>query len=337
MIVGGQSEQTSTMNNAAAKQVHSDGRGTSIAVEVSPTGDDTRDLAPEPLSILYFGNDWSAENRTSSHHIARWLARGNRVYYLECPGLRAPKGSARDLKKIWAKLFRFIRGPRPTPEGLKVWTLLQLPLHRFRLVRWLNRTLILGAVRWLKMAERVRNPVSWFLVPHLAGVVGRLGERLSVYYCIDDYSALPDVNEAAVRAMDEETTRKADLVFVASDTLLAAKRQLNPTTRVSPHGVDLDHFARAQQRPGRTAGRRARPARPGGRLLRADREVDRPRPGRLPRRAAAGVEFRDDRPGRGPGRGRAAAAEHPLPRASGRTTNCRPTAGGSTRRSSRTG
>ena len=26
-------------------------------------------------TILYFGNDWMAENRTSSHHVARWLAK----------------------------------------------------------------------------------------------------------------------------------------------------------------------------------------------------------------------------------------------------------------------
>src|SRR5207237_3833599 len=131
----------------------------------------------------------------------------------------------------WRKLTRFLRGPRPTPEGLKVWTLLQLPLHRFRLVRWVNRQLIRCAVRWLKLTEGVRGPVAWFMLPHLAPVVGRLGESLSVYYCIDDYSALPDVNEAAVRAMDEELTRKADLVFVASATLLDAKRRLNPETR----------------------------------------------------------------------------------------------------------
>ena len=182
----------------------------------------------------------------SSHHIARWLAKRHQVYYLECPGLRAPKGSARDLKKIWAKFARFIRGPRRTPEGLKVWTLLQLPLHRFRIVRWFNRKLILGAIRWLKFSQGVRHPIAWFMVPHLASVVGRMGERLSVYYCIDDYSALPDVNEAAVRAMDEEMTRKVDLVFIAAQTLLEAKKQLNPTTRVSPHGVDLDHFTRAR-------------------------------------------------------------------------------------------
>lgn len=198
------------------------------------------------LTILYFGNDWAAENRTSSHHIARWLAKRHRVYYLECPGLRAPKGSARDLKKIWSKFARFFRGPRTSVEGIRVWTLIQLPLHRFRIVRWLNRRLLLGAIRWLKYSQRVRHPIAWFMVPHLASVVGRMGERLSVYYCIDDYSALPDVNEAAVGAMDEEMTRRVDLVFVAAQTLLESKKQLNSTTRVSPHGVDLDHFARAR-------------------------------------------------------------------------------------------
>jgi glycosyltransferase involved in cell wall biosynthesis len=200
----------------------------------------------ESPPVLYFGNDWSAENRTSSHHVARWLAGGRKVYYVECPGLRAPKGSGRDLKKIGAKLVRFLRGPRPVPEGLHVWTLLQVPLHRFRLVRWLNAHLLRWSLRWLVWSRRLRGPISWFVLPHLAPLVGTLGERLSVYYCIDDYSALPDVDEAAVRALDEETTRRADVVFVASDTLLAAKRRLNPNTHVSPHGVDLDHFARAR-------------------------------------------------------------------------------------------
>jgi glycosyltransferase involved in cell wall biosynthesis len=200
---------------------------------------------PQP-PILFFGNDWAAENRTSSHHIARWLARGRTVYYIECPGLRAPKSSGRDLKKIGAKVVRFVQGPQAVPEGLHVWTLLQIPLHRFRLVRWLNRVLMVWALRWLIWSQGLRGAVAWFMLPHLSSVVGRLGESLAVYYCIDDYAALPDVNEQAVRAMDEEMTRKADLVFVASATLLEAKRGLNPNTYVSPHGVDLEHFALAR-------------------------------------------------------------------------------------------
>jgi glycosyltransferase involved in cell wall biosynthesis len=196
--------------------------------------------------ILFFGNDWSAENRTSSHHMARWLTPRRRVVYIECPGLRAPKSSGRDLKKIGAKVLRFLRGPRVVPEGLEVWTLLQIPLHRFRLVRWFNRLLMVWSLRWLIWSRGLRGSVAWFMLPHLSSLVGSLGESLSVYYCIDDYAALPDVNEGAVRAMDEDMTRKADLVFVASATLLEAKRRLNPNTHVSPHGVDLGHFALAR-------------------------------------------------------------------------------------------
>ena len=200
----------------------------------------------EAPTILYFGNDWSGENRTSSHHVARWLAARYRVIYVECPGLRAPKGTGRDLRKLLGKVRLALSGPRPQPEGLSVQTLLQIPLHRFRWVRRLNRELIWLSLKLLLWRLGVRAPVTWFVVPHLATVVGRLGERLSVYYCIDDYASLPDVDAAAVRAMDEDLTRRADLVFVASETLLSGKRALNPETHLAPHGVDFEHFVRAQ-------------------------------------------------------------------------------------------
>ncbi len=204
------------------------------------------DQQKKPFVFLYFGNDWYAENRTSSHHIARRLARQNRLYYIECPGLRAPSGSRRDLQKIWIKLRRFLSGPQPVAENLKVWTLLQLPFHRFALIRRLNVFLVLATLRWLMWREGIRRPLTWFVIPHLASIVGRLGEQMSVYYCTDDYSAMPGVIERVVRLMDEATTRKANLVFVASETLLEPKLRLNPNTYVSPHGVDVQHFGQAQ-------------------------------------------------------------------------------------------
>ena len=196
--------------------------------------------------ILYFGNDWFTENRTSSHHIARWLSREYSVYYVECPGLRAPQGSSRDIKKIAQKLSRSLRGPVSVPEGLKVKTLFQIPFHRFASIRWLNSRLISASVWWLRWREGIKNPISWFTVPHVPSLVGSMGEEVSVYYCTDDHGSMPGVNERAVRAMDDETTRRASLVFVTSDTLLERKRSLNPNVFVSPHGVHVEHFGQAQ-------------------------------------------------------------------------------------------
>jgi glycosyltransferase involved in cell wall biosynthesis len=204
-------------------------------------------IEPRPPAILYFGNDWFAENRTSSHHIARQLAEeGFEVYYIECPGLHIPKGTGRDLKKIGSKLAKFLQGVVSVGPRLKVRTLLQIPFHRFGPIRRLNRALILATIRSLIRRERIDRPISWFVIPHLSPIVGRLGERLSVYYCTDDYASLPNVDVEVVRAMDEDLTRRADLVFVTSDTLFDSKRRLNPKTHVSPHGVDVEHFARAQ-------------------------------------------------------------------------------------------
>jgi glycosyltransferase involved in cell wall biosynthesis len=197
-------------------------------------------------AILYFGNDWFAENRTSSHQIARRLARRYRVYYIECPGMRAPQGTGRDLKKIWTKLVRAFQGSRQAAERLTVQTLLQVPLHRFAPVRWLNRLLIAHTLRKLIRRQRLERTITWFMIPHVSSVLGKLGEQLSVYYCTDDHGALPGVDEEAIRRMDEDMTRNSDLVFVASHTLHGDKQRLNANTHVSPHGVDIKHFARAQ-------------------------------------------------------------------------------------------
>lgn len=202
-------------------------------------------MALSQRTILYFGNTWDAENRTSSHHLAHCLAREHQVYYLECPGIRAPTASRRDLRRIVQKLWQSLSGPRQVAAGLKVQTLLQIPLHRFAAVRWLNAWLVWWSVRALMWRHGIRHPVAWFVVPHVASLAGRLGESLSVYYCIDDYASMPGIDPESIRAMDARLTREASLVFVASETLLAAKAAINPHTYHSPHGVDVEHFGQA--------------------------------------------------------------------------------------------
>lgn len=69
------------------------------------------DTTLQGLGVVYFGNDWNAENRTSSHHIATRLAGHMPVLYVDSPGMRAPNASGRDLKKAWRKLSAALRRP----------------------------------------------------------------------------------------------------------------------------------------------------------------------------------------------------------------------------------
>jgi glycosyltransferase involved in cell wall biosynthesis len=196
-------------------------------------------------AVVYFGNDWSAENRTSSHHIARRLAQRCRVLYVEVPGLRAPKASGRDIRKLWRKLWLAFQKPRVIGEQMWCMTMPQIPFRRLGVIRRLNvmlgRYLVKRAVRRLHLPKTI----SWFVVPHAGPLAGGIDEDLVVYYCIDDYAALPDVDRVEVSRMDEDLTRRADQVFVASATLFAAKQKLNRAVAHSPHGVDVELFQQA--------------------------------------------------------------------------------------------
>ncbi|RYD15816.1 MAG: glycosyltransferase family 1 protein [Lysobacteraceae bacterium] len=195
--------------------------------------------------IVYFGNDWLAENRTSSHHVASRLARIAPLLYVSSPGLRAPQASGRDLGRMLRKLRASLRAPREVAPGLWHCTVPQLPFRRIPGVDALNRAFGRWAVRRAMRAAGIDRCISWFVVPHPGFLAGRLGEDLCVYYCIDDYAAHPGVDADLIGRRDAELSRRADVVFVAPPTLLAPKQTLNPHTIAAPHGVDVELFARA--------------------------------------------------------------------------------------------
>lgn len=201
---------------------------------------------PADTGIIYFGNDWYAENRTSSHHVAVRLARRMPVLYVDSPGLRAPTGSGRDIGRAVRKLAATLRKPQQVQENLWHCTVPQLPFRRLPGVPAFNRAFGAFAVRRAMRALPVRQWLSWFVVPHPGFLAGRLGERLCVYYCIDDYAAHPGVDSELIATCDDDLSRRADLLFVAPPALLERKRTLNANTVFSPHGVDAELFGRAR-------------------------------------------------------------------------------------------
>jgi glycosyltransferase involved in cell wall biosynthesis len=197
------------------------------------------------MEFIYFGNDWFAENRTSSHHIAKRLGAKFPVLYVEVPGLRAPKTNARDLRKLFKKLRKGLQLPQMVGPHFWVMTLPQIPFRRIGAIRAANEVLSRLLIRRAIKSLGLHDAVAWFHVPHSGFLAKQLGEKLIVFYCIDDYSKLPDVDGQAVRAMDDELTAVADLVFVCSQGLFETHKPRNANTYLSPHGVDAELFAQA--------------------------------------------------------------------------------------------
>lgn len=197
------------------------------------------------MEFIYFGNDWLAENRTSSHHIAKRLGDKFPMLYVEVPGLRAPKANSRDLLKLLKLVRMTVQPPQQMAPHFWRMTLPQIPFRRFAAIRTVNRTFSQILVRRAIRRLGFKDAVAWFHVPHAGFLAKHLGEKLTVFYCIDEYSKLPDVDTVAVQKMDDELTVAADVVFTCNQSLLETHRSLNANIHLSPHGVDTEVFARA--------------------------------------------------------------------------------------------
>jgi glycosyltransferase involved in cell wall biosynthesis len=198
--------------------------------------------------IIYVaGHDFNLiDSRISTDHIAQQLARHNRILYVESIGLRRPRFDKNDLSRIGRKLTRFIRPPQQISEEFWVIAPLAVPLHHRPAVRWLNNALLLAQIRWASAFLRFRKPILFVFLPHMGGIVGHLGESVSVYYCTDEHAAFPGVDGNNIRHAEEDLLRKVTLGFATSQEILKNKKRINPNFYFSPHGVDFDNFAQAQ-------------------------------------------------------------------------------------------
>lgn len=197
------------------------------------------------MEFIYFGNDWFAENRTSSHHIAKRLGARFPILYVEVPGLKAPKANPRDMLKVFEKLRMAFQPPQLVAPHFWRMTLPQIPFRRFAAVRAANRAFSQMQIRRAIRRLGFNDAVAWFHVPHPGFLAKRLGEELTVFYCIDEYSKMPFVDGIAVQKMDDDLTVATDIVFACNQNLVDAHRSLNANVHLSPHGVDTELFALA--------------------------------------------------------------------------------------------
>jgi glycosyltransferase involved in cell wall biosynthesis len=198
----------------------------------------------EGASIICFAHDWGGDP-TSKTHIMRILAEKNRILWVSSIGMRRPTASGRDVRRLLTKARVALRGSRRVAPNLTVFNPLVLPFPGAPGVQTVNTAILSTSIRYHCRRLGLTRPIMWSFLPNVSPLVGRLGESLVIYHCVDEYSAFAGVARETLQRMERDLIRKAHVVFTSSEELARERRPHNARTFFVSHAVDVAHFSRA--------------------------------------------------------------------------------------------
>ncbi|MBK7393993.1 MAG: glycosyltransferase [Chloracidobacterium sp.] len=192
--------------------------------------------------ILCFSHDWTGDP-LSKTHLMRVLAKENRILWINAIANRMPTTSSKDLSRIYKKLKSFTEPIREVEPNILVLNPLAIPAYGNKTIVSLNQR---SLVRQVKKAMRklgFSNVINMVFNPAAGMIAGKLGESELIYYCVDEYTAF--TGSSALKEIEENLFRDADLVVVSAEKLYTDKKHFNPNTYIIRHGTDWRHFRTA--------------------------------------------------------------------------------------------
>lgn len=182
---------------------------------------------------------------TRKQQVMSRLPGSNTVLYVEPPiSLLSPfKDPA-----CWRKWTTWRQGVRPWRDNIYLWSPpVTLPFGN--IYPWVNRINQWWIGLFLQQVVRrlgFSRPILWTYLPNTVDLVGKLGEKLLVYDCVDEHSAYTGFNKEAVQSMERKLLQKCGVVFTTARGLFEDKRQYNANTHLLPNAANVELFGKAQ-------------------------------------------------------------------------------------------
>jgi glycosyltransferase involved in cell wall biosynthesis len=199
--------------------------------------------------IFFATADWDTPYLTNKQHMAKEFARlGHRILYIESVGIRRPKIiSGIDLKRIFFRFFRGIRGPKKVDANTNVWVLAPLVFpfgHGNKWIKLFNQSVMKWQMNCFLKQYAFSSPFIWTYHPYILDAIKNLGIRNKlIYHCVDDLSAVPGIDNISYNSEEKRLLKKADVVFVTSKHLMKKCLQYNKDTYCFANVVDFEHFS----------------------------------------------------------------------------------------------
>jgi uncharacterized SAM-binding protein YcdF (DUF218 family)/glycosyltransferase involved in cell wall biosynthesis len=188
--------------------------------------------------------DWDFIWQGHQQIMSMLAAHGNNVLFIENTGARRP--TLRDVPRLRQRIrnwWRGTKGFRRERENLFVYSPLVVPFPYSRIARWINRFIMVRAIRRWMSAMGVGRPLVWTFLPTglVLDLVKAVDAELVIYYCIADFAASSS-GARNIRRTEHRLFREADVVFVQSEQLGERVRRFRDQVDVFPFGVNFPHF-----------------------------------------------------------------------------------------------
>lgn len=194
--------------------------------------------------LIVFGEDWG-KLPSSTQHLIKHLQKTRKVLWVNSIGLRRPRLTWRDIKRVFEKLLAKEKKTSTTEQTFStqfnVLNPKTIPVPKSRLMRRFASYVLAKQINPLATKMGMNAPILWTSLPTAVDMIGRLNESQVVYYCGDDFGGLAGVDHEVVEQREQLLVQRADVILVSSEAL--QKKLASSNTYLLPHGVDYQLFS----------------------------------------------------------------------------------------------
>lgn len=199
-------------------------------------------------SFLVFSDDWG-EHPSSCQHIFKHIVKDHKVLWVNTIGMRGMKFTHNDCHKALLKLKKMFFGakskPQNSPAVIPNLTVIQpfmLPFVKMPGVRTFNAASVIRSVKRKMVDIGMQAPILVTTVPNACDYAGKVREKRTVYYCVDDFTFWPGLEHKLVLQMENKLIEKSDVFLATSNNLYERLKKTGKPTTLLTHGVDFEHF-----------------------------------------------------------------------------------------------
>ncbi|MBS1809166.1 MAG: glycosyltransferase [Acidobacteria bacterium] len=202
------------------------------------------------MKFLVFSDDWG-EHPSSCQHLFQILTHQHPTIWVNTVGLRLPQFTVHDtvkgVRKLSAMLgLRQLNGANGNNghngHSPHVCVPLMTPFHRPQwLADWNQRSLLRHVSQELQK-KKFDDFTLITTTPTVCDVVDKLQARKIIYYCVDDFSEWPGMEQELILNLEQRLLQHVDTVICSSQPLYEKFQDKYPT-HLLRHGVDVKLFS----------------------------------------------------------------------------------------------